>query len=94
MSCSIVYSFTLLLFYSFTLLLFYSFTLLLFYSFTRLLAYSLTRLLAYSLTRLLAYSLLGFNSARVRSLDKFDINALSTHYQLPPQSQVDVLEGE
>ncbi|HAS8450027.1 TPA: hypothetical protein I7726_08340 [Vibrio vulnificus] len=54
MSCSIVYSFTLLLFYSFTLLLFYSFTLLLF------------------------YSLLGFNSARVRSLDKFDINALST----------------
>ncbi|HAS8126126.1 TPA: hypothetical protein I7664_07180 [Vibrio vulnificus] len=51
-----------LLFYSFTLLLFYSFTLLLFYSFTRL----------------LFYSLLGFNSARVRSLDKFDINALST----------------
>ncbi|EGR0647143.1 hypothetical protein E5T96_00005, partial [Vibrio vulnificus] len=53
---------SLILLFSYSLLLFYSFTLLLFYSFTLL----------------LFYSLLGFNSARVRSLDKFDINALST----------------
>ncbi|HAS8538863.1 TPA: hypothetical protein I7730_03585 [Vibrio vulnificus] len=46
--------------------------------FHRLLFYSFTLLLFYSFTRLLFYSLLGFNSARVRSLDKFDINALST----------------
>ncbi|EGR0752798.1 hypothetical protein D8T32_17865 [Vibrio vulnificus] len=76
-SCSIVYSFTLLLFYSFTLLLFYSFTL--------LLAYSLTRLLAYSLTR--------FSASIARGCARW-INSISTHYQLPPQSQVDVLEGE
>ncbi|MCU8179400.1 hypothetical protein M2H04_08850, partial [Vibrio vulnificus] len=69
------------------------FTLLLFYSFTLLLAYSLTRLLAYSLTRLLAYSLPRFSASIARGCARW-INSISTHYQLPPQSQVDVLKGE
>ncbi|MCU8479671.1 hypothetical protein M2G67_01645, partial [Vibrio vulnificus] len=63
------------------------------YSLTRLLAYSLTRLLAYSLTRLLAYSLPRFSASIARGCARW-INSISTHYQLPPQSQADVLEGE
>ncbi|HAS8626013.1 TPA: hypothetical protein I7792_14005 [Vibrio vulnificus] len=82
-SCSIVYS--LILLFSYSLILLFSFTLLLFYSFTRLLAYSLTRLLASSLPR--------FSASIARGCARW-INSISTHYQLPPQSQADVLEGE
>ncbi|HAS8513198.1 TPA: hypothetical protein I7748_10065 [Vibrio vulnificus] len=67
-SCSIVYS----------LILLFSYSLILLFSYSLILLFSFPLFLASSLPRFLASSLLGFNSARVRSLDKFDINALST----------------
>ncbi|RZR49384.1 hypothetical protein D8T58_07650 [Vibrio vulnificus] len=54
------------------------YSLILLFSYSLILLFSYSLILFYSFTLLLAYSLLGFNSARVRSLDKFDINALST----------------
>ncbi|RZR29838.1 hypothetical protein D8T33_18860 [Vibrio vulnificus] len=55
--------------------------------------YSFTLLLFYSFTLLLFYSLTRFSASIARGCARW-INSISTHYQLPPQSQVDVLEGE
>ncbi|HAS8122703.1 TPA: hypothetical protein I7665_11370 [Vibrio vulnificus] len=69
----------------------YSLTLLLSYSLTLLLSYSLILLFSYSL--ILLFSFTRFSASIARGCARW-INSISTHYQLPPQSQVDVLEGE
>ncbi|HAS8529779.1 TPA: hypothetical protein I7745_02585 [Vibrio vulnificus] len=70
---------------SYSLILLFSYSLILLFSFTLLLFYSFTLLLFYSFTR--------FSASIARGCARW-INSISTHYQLPPQSQVDVLEGE
>ncbi|HAS8554940.1 TPA: hypothetical protein I7776_12900 [Vibrio vulnificus] len=88
-----LFSYSLILLFSYSLILLFSYSLILFYSFTLLLFYSFTRFLASSLPRFLASSLPRFSASIARGCACW-INSISTHYQLPPQSQVDVLEGE